>query len=380
MDREAFGPESAGHLVKELSGYWAFVPNALEPVIALDLPLVNLLSKADRALSELSGMARTLPNPHLLLKSFIRREALLSSRIEGTRATLEDLLMYEVSKGKPAIANDAEEVANYIRALEHGLARLPELPLSLRLLREIHAELMVGVRGGHLTPGEFRRSQNWIGPPGSTLSSASYVPPPVAEMHRLLGELESYLHRESSYPPLLKLALVHQHFEAIHPFLDGNGRVGRLLITLMMCTEGFLDQPVLSLSAFFEQNRPEYYQRLLSVSQAGDWRGWIAFFLLAVLEQSDDARKRLTSLQLLWTNYREMLLQKKSSVLALQLVDQLFNHPSLTVAKAAELLDVTPRSAQLNIDKLVAVGILKESTGKQRNRVYLAHEIVAIIE
>jgi Fic family protein len=239
---------------------------------------------------------------------------------------------------------------------------------------------MEGARGSDQTPGEFRRSQNWIGPPGCTLMEATYVPPPVDEMHEALNSFENYLHAESDLPPLIRLSLIHYQFEAIHPFLDGNGRIGRLLITLLLCANGLLPQPLLYLSAFFERFRDEYYQRLLAVSQYGKWNEWISYFLQAVATQARDAVRRSDQLLALWQDYRIRLQEARASALLLQLVDELFAYPAITNPSAARRLSVTPRSAQLNIDKLQAAGILREATGRQRYRIYIAPEIISIVE
>jgi Fic family protein len=375
-----FDKTDAGHLVKTPQGYLAFVPAPLEPELTFEKGLVRLLSEADRALSELAGIARTLPNPHLLIGPFVAREAVLSSRIEGTQASYSDLLYFEAANLREREVSDVREVSNYVHALEFGLARLNELPLSLRLIREMHARLLEDVRGEHLTPGEFRRSQNWIGPRGCSLEDATYVPPPISEMHACLADLETYLHKQTDLPPLVRLALVHYQFEAIHPFSDGNGRIGRLLITLMLCEERLLPQPLLYLSAFFERNREEYYRRLLAVSKESEWGGWLAFFLRAVASQAKDAVLRSDRLLQLRQNYREQLQSTRASALLLQIVDDLFVKPAISNPGISRALEITPRAAQLNIDKLVAAGVLKEATGKRRNRVYVAPEIVAALE
>lgn len=380
MNPADFTEKSNGRAIKTPLDYWAFIPNPLPPQLTLTWDLVKHLSEADRALSELAGTARMLPNPHLLIGPFIRREAVLSSRIEGTQASLSDLLFFEASGSVDPKAPDVQEVANYVKAMEYGLARLKKFPLSLRFIRELHERLMHGVRGEHLTPGEFRRSQNWIGLPGCTLTDATYVPPPVKEMEETLSQFEAHLHAPSELPLLIRLAGIHYQFEAIHPFLDGNGRIGRLLITLLLCKEGALSEPLLYLSAFFERNRSEYYRLLLAVSQAGQWSDWISFFLRGVAEQARDAVARSGRLLNLWKHYRNEFQSARSSALQLRLVDQLFAYPAVTATQAAKLLQVTHRSAQLNIDKLIDRGILKEATGKQRNRVFVAFEIVKIIE
>jgi Fic family protein len=375
-----FGPNKAGELIRSKLGYWAFVPTPLEPELVLDLQLVNTLSGADRALSELAGIARTLPNPQLLIRPFMRREAVLSSRIEGTQASLSDLLFFEAaSSGEPEVP-DVREVHNYVQSLEYGIDRLETLPLSLRLIREMHKHLMQGVRGETQTPGEFRTSQNWIGRPGCTLMEATFVPPPVVEMNGALDQLEKYLHADSIIPPLIRMALIHYHFEAIHPFLDGNGRIGRLLISLLLCANGLLPQPMLYLSAFFERHQDEYYKLLLGVSQRGEWLPWIRFFLEAVEVQSRDAIRRSDAVLSLWTSYRSKLQEARASALLLSLVDELFSFPAITTKIASRILNVTPRSAQLNIDKLVDAEILEEVTGRSRNRIYAAREIISTIE
>jgi len=374
-----FGLNKSGTLIKAPQGYWAFNPNPLPPPLSLTWELVSLISDADRALSELAGVARTLPNPHLLISPFMRREAVLSSRIEGTQASLSDLFMFEsshTSERKP----DVQQVVNYINALEYGLSRLETLPVSSRLIREMHEHLMAGVRGEHLTPGEFRRTQNWIGRAGCSLTDATFVPPPVHEMNVALTELERFLHEPSQLPPLLRLALVHYQFEAIHPFLDGNGRIGRLLLTLLLLTEGLLPQPLLYLSAYFERHREEYYAGLLGVSQHGKWMEWIDFFLQGVAIQARDAIRRSTLLQDLQKEYRSNLLDKRSTATVLQLMDLLFMNPTLTVGFAKEHLGATYRTAQISIDKLMEEGILFEVTGRSRNRIFMAPRIMQIVE
>lgn len=252
--------------------------------------------------------------------------------------------------------------------------------VTLRLIREMHGKLLERVRGEAQTPGQFRRTQNWIGPQGCTLMNATYVPPPVQEMNQALDSFEKYLHAESSLPRLVRLAMIHYQFEAIHPFLDGNGRIGRLLIALLLCIDRLLPQPLLYLSAYFERNRDEYYRLLLSVSQTGDWEGWIRFFLRAVGTQARDAIGRSDKLLALWQSYRTRMQEARASALLLRLVDELFAYPALTNPGAVKRLGITPRSAQLNIQKLVSAGILREATGRRRNRVYIAPEIIGVIE
>jgi Fic family protein len=375
-----FKDNKNGRIVKTPQNYITFIPNDLPPKIELSWNLVMQNSKADRALSELSGITKTIPNPHLLIGPFIKREAVLSSKIEGTRASLSDLFFFEASGEPKENINDVKEVSNYVKALEYGIQRQEELPISLRLIREIHERLMGGVRGETQTPGEFRRSQNWIGPPGCTLIDASYVPPPVAEMNECLGKLELFLHSSSNLPLLIRLAMIHYQFEAIHPFLDGNGRIGRLLMTMLLCSEKAIPGPVLYLSAYFEKNRDEYYYHLLNVSLAGRWNQWIEYFLKAIETQSMEAINRAHRLLRIQTKYRAQVQTARTSALVPRLIDFLLFSPVLTAPFLAKHFKITQRAAQLNIDKLIAKGILKEVTGQQRNRMYVAEEIISILE
>jgi Fic family protein len=349
-----FAESPSGRLVRVGQGrvaYWAFVPHPLPPPLVFDTALVRTLSDADRALGELAGLARTIPNPQLLIGPFIRREGVLSSRIEGTQADMADLYAYEAGQRalagfKPApLQSDVREVHNYVRAMEFGLERVQTLPMSLRLIRELLARLLEGVRGEQATPGEFRRSQNWIGAPGCALGEATYVPPPVPEMQQTLDAFEKYLHAIDPYPPLIRLALIHQQFEAIHPFLDGNGRIGRLLISLLLVHWNLLPSSLLSLSAFFERQRQSYYDLLLAVNQ----REW---------------RQRVTA--------------SRASALLLRLVDSLFESPVLTIPRAQRILGVTYRSAQLNVEKLVQVGILRATDNGRYGRSFVAQDVLRI--
>ena len=378
MDIALFQNSPAGRLVRTVNGHWAFVPNPLPPKLEWDNTLVSLASRADLALGMLSGLGETLPNPHLLIYPFVRKEAVLSSRIEGTQSSLSDLLLFEATKTEKQ--RDVREVQNYVRAMEYGLKRLEELPLCLRLIRELHAILMEGVRGEWAAPGEFRQSQNWIGPPGCSLDNATFVPPPVAEMQEALDHLEKFLNTDTRLPPLVELALIHYQFESIHPFLDGNGRIGRLLITLFLCQRGILNKPLLYLSAFFERHRQEYYQHLLDVSQRGAWREWLEFFLQAVVEQSDDAVGRARRLLDLHRGYYQISLEKRLPPTARQLVELIFMRPVLNSKVAQEHLKVTYPGAQKAINALVDQRILTEITGAKRNKAYAAKEILAILE
>lgn len=340
--------------------------------------LVSALSAADWAVGRLAGEARQLPNAHLLIQPFLRREAVLSSRIEGTRTTLGELLAAEAGAAVARSPADLREVANYVVALEYGIERLAELPLSLRLVRELHARLMEGVRGGGAHPGEFRRVQNWIGPPGCGIEDATFVPPPPNELPQLLSEWESSLH-DRMHPPLVQIALAHHQFEEIHPFLDGNGRVGRLLITLFLVERGILPTPLLTLSAFFEATRPEYYRWLQTVRSEGDWQGWLLYFLRGVAGQAEDAVRRAERIHGLVTGWRALAVESASRTVP-KLVDLLAENPYWTVKGAAERLDIAYTTAQRAIEKLIEAGVMQQVGEAKRDRLFCATEILAVLE
>jgi Fic family protein len=380
MRAEDFSSDRAGHAVKTRTSYWAFVPNPLPPALGYDSDLIRLLGEAERAIGELAGTGRLLPDPRLLISPAVRREAVLSSKIEGTRAGLADLFFFEAAPEEVPDPVDVREVANCVAALEYGLARLDELPLSLRLIREIHDRLMRGVRGDAARPGEFRSTRNWIGPPGATLMEATYVPPPVPDMEVALDAFEKYLHSENDpTPPLIRLACIHSQFEMIHPFADGNGRVGRLLIVLLLVHWGLLPAPLLYLSAFFERYRDDYYRRLLSVSTRGEWEAWIAFFLRGVREQAQDAALTARRLLDLQQDYRQRLAARRISKITLALLDTLFLNPVTTAPRVRDRFEVNFRTAQGAIDDLDGIGVLREVTGQRRNRAWLADGILAAI-
>lgn len=388
MRPEAFTGQSAGQVIRVGQGevaYHAFVPTPLPPALILDPELILTLSDADRALGELAGLGRAIANPSLLVRPFMRQEAVLSSRIEGTQADLADLYGYEAGQLLlPGVrphkqASDVREVFNYVQAMEYGLERLETLPLSLRLVREVHARLMTGVRGDMATPGEFRRSQNWIGPPGCLLAQASYVPPPVPEMTDALTAFEKYLHERDAYPPLVRLACIHYQFEAIHPFIDGNGRVGRLLVPLLMVSWGLLPHPLLYLSVYFERRRGDYYRLLMAVSTHGDWRAWIAFFLHGVADQARDAVARAKRLQDLQAGWRDTLQKERASTLVLRLADALFERPILTIPVVAEALGTSYPSAKAAVAKLEAMGALRQVPAEGAAKTYAATGILDIV-
>jgi Fic family protein len=379
MNPSDFTASQAGRIVRTSDGAAAFVPSPLPPDLRLSWEMLDGITKAERAVANLRGVGATLPNLHLLIAPFARREAVLSSRIEGTQASVGDLIAFEAAGNPASEGGDVHEVANYMAALDYGLDRLAELPLSLRVIREVHERLMRGVRGGSSNPGEFRHLQNWIGAPGSRIADAKYVPPPVPEMHKALDEFEKFLHAPSHLPALIRFALIHYHFEAIHPFLDGNGRVGRLLISFLFHTEKLLDHPLLYLSGFFETHRADYYRLLLDVSRKGEWAEWIDYFLRAVAEQATDAVRRANGLLALRQEYRKRTTFARSSALLGAMIDRLFALPGITIAAAARELDVTYPAAKKNVEKLVASGILTEPE-RGRNRIYMAREIIAMLE
>ena len=319
-----------------------------------------------------------MPNPHVLIRPFVRKEAILSSRIEGTQATLGELLAAEAGAVVERSPADLREVSNYVAALEYGVERLGTLPLSLRLVRELHEQLMRGVRGDVATPGEFRRSQNWIGPPGCTLYDATYVPPPPDELMASLGEWERFLH-DDALPPLVHAALVHSQFEAIHPFLDGNGRVGRLLITLLLVERGVMPSPLLYLSAYFEATREEYYARLLGVTQRGEWEEWLTYFLRGVVVQTEDAVDRIQRIDDLLSDWRQRLANVQSR-LPERALDLFAENPFWTTGGLVARLDVAFTTAQRAIERLESVGVVAQVGDARRNRVYCAGSILEVLE
>jgi Fic family protein len=340
----------------------------------MDWELANLLSKADIKLGELSGAGQLLPNPHLLIRPFIRREAVMSSRIENTQSGLDDLFLFEADETEPPPASDVKEIRNYVIAMEYGIKRLEDLPISSRLICEIHGILMKGVRGGkHATPGLMRTSQNWIG--GGSVMDTTYVPPIVPEMKQCFLDLEKYIHSDPMEAPLIQCALVHYQFEAIHPFLDGNGRIGRLLITFMLLERKLLSQPLLYLSDFFEQHRDEYYRLLLTVSQKGDWKAWLTFFLNGVRQQSEDALATIQKLLDLQKQYREVATGQRVPKIVNRLIDHLFTGPIVSISQLSKTWKMPFPTVKRGVDYLIEKGILVEITGRQRNRLFVANEI-----
>jgi Fic family protein len=362
----------AGRYIAQPTGYRAFMPAPLppQPTLALGGELQGLLSAADRALGRLDGSVLTLPNPDLFVFMYVRKEAVLSSQIEGTQSSLQDLLAAEAQLFDPNLPRDVDEVVNYVRAMNHGLARLPELPVSVRLIREIHAELMRGVRGGRLQPGELRASQNWIGPAGCTLSTATFVPPPHHAVPDALGDLEKFLHAHDELPPLVKIALAHVQFETIHPFLDGNGRVGRLLITFLLTERGVLHKPVLYLSHFFKQHRQAYYEHLQAVRDRGAWEEWLAFFLRGVVDVAGEAAETARRILQLREQHRSDITAQlgRAAGNGHKVLESLFDRPIVAVGDVQKLTGTTYAAANGLVSRLVKLGVLSEMTGYARNR------------
>jgi Fic family protein len=380
MNIKDFETSPSGNLARiiggEYNGQYGFVPNQLPPNFSWDTSLVSLLAKANHALGTLSGLGERLPNPHLFITPFIRREAVMSSRIEGTQSTISDLLIFEATNKE---VKDVQEVQNYVTALEYGLKRVKELPLGLRLIKEIHSILMKNVRGEKSRPGEFRTEPNWIGPQGCKFLDATFVPPPVPEMMQALNELEKFFHVESEMSPLIRIALAHYQFEAIHPFLDGNGRIGRLLITFFLCERNLIAKPLFYLSPHFERNRETYNRLLLEVSKTGAWIPWIKFFLEGVVEQSNDAIDRARKMISLQEEYRQ-LAQKNAPPSSIKLIDILWRSPILSTNLVLKELNLSWAGANIAIKNLVNLGILKQIGSDKRTKLFSAPKILAILE
>ena len=362
----------AGTYIRQPTGYRAFIPTPLppNPPVAITGQLQEALSQADRELGRLDGSVQTLPNPDLFVLMYVRREAVLSSQIEGTQSSLQDVLAAEARILSPDRPADVHEVINYVDAMNHGLQRLLDLPVSVRLIREIHGRLLRGVRGSRLTPGELRASQNWIGPAGCTLEEATFVPPPPNVVPDALGDLERYLHRQDDTPALIKVGLAHAQFETIHPFLDGNGRAGRLLITFLLTERGILQKPVLYLSHYLRGHRQTYYDRLQAVRDRGDWEGWLLFFLQGVAEVSGEATETARQILLLREEHRRAITENlgRAAGNGHRVLDDLYERPIVSVSDVALLTGTTYQAANQLVMRLAGSGILHEITGRTRNR------------
>ena len=363
--------ERAGRLSRQLTGYEAFMPKPLppDPSLQWDTGLLKLLSDATTALGRLDGMAGGLPNPDLFVASYVRREAVLSSQIEGTQSSLDDVLAHEVEARVTGPPDDIAETVNHVRAMYLGLSLLDELPLSGRLIRRVHEELMTGVRGQERSPGEFRKTQNWVGPAGCTLETAAFVPPSPDDLPAAIRDFEVYLNG-SDDPPLVLAGLAHAQFETIHPFLDGNGRVGRLLITLLLVQSRVLARPLLYLSLFLKQNRSEYYDRLNAIRTHGDWEGWLRFFLTGVAVTANDALRVAAQLSALTDQHRSAASSRELGRYAWPMLDLLAEQPVITIKYASPRLGATPTTVGRVLDQMILRGIVEEVTGRRRDRVY----------
>ena len=376
MDRLQDSP--TGQLVPTIEGQRAFVPAPLPREIQPSMKLMRSLDEAASAVANLAGVGETIQNPYLLIRPFVRREAVLSSRIEGTQASISDLFRYEASGGRRS-GGDVQEVANYVDALDQGLMLLGALPISLRLVNQLHAVLMEGVRGEESRPGELRDEQVWIGPPGSLIGEARYVPPPASLVRDLLLDWERFVNESGALPALFQCAMMHYQFEAIHPYRDGNGRIGRLLIPLFLCAREVLPQPLLYLSAYFERDRSAYYDQLFRVSETGDWETWIVYFLRGVAEQARDAQVRVRRVRELQEQKRQVLLMRRESANALRLLDEVIARVFVTASDVARLLSFTQAGARRILERLVSSGVLEE-LGDEWPRLYVAMDLLELIE
>jgi Fic family protein len=379
MNPKDFKSPEAGECVRTMGRFWAFVPAPLPPKITFKRELIVALSRADAALGEVAGLVKggAVARMHMLIRAFARREAVLSSRIEGTHTQLDDLLLAEVKDHRATDDQDLLEVQNYVIALEKGTSLLKNRPIAARLILDLHELLMDGVRGGDKTPGEFRKVQNFIGKTGDTVETAKYVPPPTEELNRLIKNWEQFANERETWPELIQCAILHEQFEAIHPFQDGNGRVGRLLITLFLIDRQRLPKPLLYLSSFIEAHRRDYYDTLQAVRTDGDWAGWIRFFLAGVAETSRQAARQAQHLDEIRHRYRDQL---KGQHRARALLEELFVNPYVTASRAARRLNVTTPTAQKSIAVLQKLGILEEKTGKAWGRIYVATPILKAME
>jgi Fic family protein len=372
----------AGRYVKQPQGYSSFIPQPLppKPPIEFDARLANLLSRADQAVGRLDGEIRNMPNPGFFVAMYVRQEAVLSSQIEGTQSTLEDLLAVEL---EPSVGgfSDVDEIVNYVRAMNYGLERLASLPLSLRLIKEIHGELLQGTRGGTKLPGEFRRDQNFIAPTGVTdIEEATFVPPPVPEMTLALDNLEQFLHSGSGLPILLDLGIAHAQFETIHPFMDGNGRVGRLLITFLLVHRAVLHRPLLYLSLYLKRRRPEYFERLMSVRHDGDWEGWLRFFTRGVAETAEEATVKARRIVELRESQRDRLQREGLPANAFRVLDLLYRRPLVDVGLVRDELAVSFATANKLVEHLASLGVVEEITGRKRDRIFRFAPYLAMFE
>ena len=363
-----------GRLVPTIEGQQAFVPDPLPYGIEMSSGLISLLDSTSLVVGTLAGVGETISNPHLLIRPFLRREAVLSSRIEGTVASLPDLFAYEaVGRSRPG--GDVVEVSNYVTALEYGIERLNTLPISFRLVNELHERLMAGARGQDRLPGQFRTQQVWIGAPGSPIEDARFIPPPHGYLRDLFHDWERFVNESTDTPPLVRCALMHYQIETIHPYSDGNGRIGRLLITLFLCASGVLTAPLLYLSAYFERDRQRYYDELLNVSATGDWNRWLLYFLEGVHREARDALARIRRMRRLQEEMRDLLHSRRESANGLRLLEELFAHPVITVSQASRLLGISDPGARQVLSRLIDAGIVTRVDSSWPN-LYVAQRLL----
>jgi Fic family protein len=360
-----------GRFIRQAGGYRAFVPAALPPPdLTLDPQLQALLSTADLALGRLDGATKLLPDPDFFVLMYVRREAVVSSQIEGTQASLMDVLEYEAEMDQAERRVDVVEIANYVAAMNHGLGLLPTLPISRRLLCEVHAVLMKDVRGGEPQKTEFRRSQNWIG--GASPATARFVPPPWEEVGPAFADLERFLHDDEPMPALIKAGIAHAQFETIHPFLDGNGRVGRLLISFWLVERQVIQRPILYPSLFFKENRDDYIERLQAIRDDGAWEDWLAFFVDGIGQVAEEAAGRALEIVQLRDDDQRLIAEKlgKRAPNALALLEHLFRQPVVSAKLVESMVDVSQPTASALVRDLEEISILRERTGKRRNRLF----------
>ncbi len=372
--------DRVGIVLKQLGGYDAFIPRKIHPDglgIKIDPETIRLLSEADRALGELKGMTETLPDPDLFIAFYVPKEALLSSQIEGIECSLDEVLQFSE---KGAEIKPVQEVVNYIKAMNEGLSQLENLPMSLRLMNSIHEILLTGVRGEDKSPGEFKNRQNWVGPPGCQLAEATYIPPPPNVMTELMGDWEKYYHVDKNIPPLVEAAMLHSHFETIHPYIDGNGRFGRLLITFMLCERRVLDKPLLYLSLFFKENKREYYQLLMNVRFRGEVEEWVKFFLRGVRNTSREAINTAKEIRHLQDKHSNLVKEKFARYrMSIPLYDFICKTPIISIANAARELHSSYPTIQQVIGNFVDVGILEIYRARKRNKLYAYSDYLNIL-
>jgi Fic family protein len=360
----------AGEFVAQAGNYSVFVPANLNALRLQLEPFVKLLSEADQEVARLGLATEFLPNPDLFVSMYVRKEAILSAQIEGTQASMSDLLDFEAGAGRREKRNDVEEIKNYITALNYGVEQLDELPICMRLVRQIHERILQGVRGRQRNPGYVRDNQNWIGPGGCSIEEATYVPPPANLLGELLSDLETFINADERYPILIRAALVHQQFESIHPFWDGNGRVGRLLVTLMLIDHGTLKEPTLYLSDFFKRHRQEYYEALQRVHDEDDLEGWIKFFLRGIRNVSRDGTETARQILSMRDQHRRLVSEFDNTGSGHALLDELFQKPAVTVRQVEEIIQKSYPVANRLVGEFEKYGLLVEVTGQTRNRRY----------